>query len=256
MSFFFKLCGIDFHKFSNSFKGLPIYWANYKSLKQQLRNSKDFKITNLYPIFSDKFEPSGNMTGHYFHQDLIVAKKIYKNKPIRHIDIGSRIDGFIAHVAIFRNIEIMDIRHQNSTVENISFYQQDLMIPVNDSMVDCTDSISSLHAIEHFGLGRYGDSIDFEGHIKAFDNIFKMLKRGGKFYFSTPIGFQRIEFDAHRVFSLSYLINYFQDKYIIESFSFVDDSGLLHENAELLESNIKSNFDCHLGCGIFELIKI
>jgi SAM-dependent methyltransferase len=254
--FFFSLFGIDFQKISTSIKSVPFLLKNYYKLKNQLNGNNDFKITNFYPIFSDRFESSGVMSGHYFHQDLLVAKKIYKNNPIRHIDIGSRIDGFVAHVAIFRNIEIFDIRYQNSIVENIKFCQLDLMQPIDKSLLNCTDSLSSLHAIEHFGLGRYGDEVNFDGHLKALDNIYKMLKPNGKFYFSTPIGKQRIEFDAHRVFNLMYLIDYFNGKYEIASFSYVDDSGFLHENVFLSESNINSNFSCHLGCGIFELIKI
>lgn len=67
-------------------------------------------------------------------------------------------------------------------------------------MVNYCDSISSLHAIEHFGLGRYGDPIDYFGYLKALQNIAKIVKTGGTFYFSVPIGPQRIEFNAHRVF--------------------------------------------------------
>jgi hypothetical protein len=68
------------------------------------------------------------------------------------------------------------------------------------------DSISSLHAIEHFWLGRYGDRIDINGYIKGLNTIYWMLKKWGIFYFSVPIGPQRIEFNAHRVFSLKYLV--------------------------------------------------
>jgi 2-polyprenyl-3-methyl-5-hydroxy-6-metoxy-1,4-benzoquinol methylase len=123
-------------------------------------------------------------------------------------------------------------------------------------MLNKYDSISTLHVIEHFGLGRYGDPIDYYGHIKAIDNITKMLKTGGKLYFSTPIGPQRIEFNAHRVFSIEYLLNMFKESYTVDSFSFVDDIGDLFENVELEEKTIASNFDCQYGCGIFELTKI
>jgi hypothetical protein len=75
-----------------------------------------------------------------------------------------------------------------------------------EDMKGCCDSLSSLHAIEHFGLGRYGDPIDINGHLKAITNLHLMLKPKGKFYFSVPIGKQRIEFNAHRVFSIKYLI--------------------------------------------------
>jgi hypothetical protein len=36
---------------------------------------------------------------------------------------------------------------------------------LHEDMINCCDSISSLHAIEHFGLGRYGDTIDVNGHL-------------------------------------------------------------------------------------------
>ncbi len=124
-----------------------------------------------------------------------------------------------------------------------------------DDMINACDSISSLHAIEHFGLGRYGDPVDYFGYLKAINNITKILRSNGKFYFSTPIGDQRIEFNAHRVFSVMYLLDLFSKDYILNSFSFVDDKGDLFENADLTEVNISENFGCHYGCGIFELTK-
>lgn len=119
-----------------------------------------------------------------------------------------------------------------------------------------TDSISCLHAIEHFGLGRYNDTIDADGHIRGLNTIYHTLKQGGKFYFSTPIGPQRIEFNAHRVFSIQYLLHLFKGKYSIDSFSFIDDSGDLYKDIELTKAMIESNCDCTYGCCVLELTKI
>lgn len=83
-----------------------------------------------------------------------------------------------------------------------------------------------------------------------------MLRKDGKFYFSVPIGPQRIEFNAHRVFSVSYLLDCFSGKYHIDRFSFVDDKGVLHENTPLSDVAVKNNFDCIYGCGIFEMTKL
>ena len=197
------------------------------------------------------------MKGHYFHQDLLVVKKIYQNAPKKHVDIGSRIDGFVAHVVIFREIEIFDIRNRNmeSNVENVAFKQADL-IARDFGLENYTGSISSLHAIEHFGLGRYGDSIDVNGHIKAIENIYKCLKPGGVFYFSVPIDPQRIEFNAYRIFSVSYLLNLFREKYDLVSFSFVNDAGdlILNQPTDKYEE-VSGNFGCVHGCGIFDLRK-
>lgn len=85
------------------------------------------------------------------------------------------------------------------------------------------------------------------------DNIKIILKGEGLFYFSVPIGPQRIEFNAHRVFSLEYLIEILKERFSIIEFSYVDDSGDFHTNMKLDKENVKSNFNCHYGCGIFIL---
>ena len=124
-----------------------------------------------------------------------------------------------------------------------------------EDMVGCCDSVSSLHAIEHFGLGRYGDPVDYFGHLKALKNITKMLQPGGVFYFSTPIGEQRIEFNAHRVFSVQYLLDVFKNDYTLKRFSYIDDDGGFFEDVTLTDAVISDNCGCVWGCGVFELQK-
>jgi len=209
-----------------------------------------------FPCLRDIGEDGGNTSGHYFHQDLLVAQHIYKAQPVKHVDIGSRIDGFVAHVASFREIEVIDIRALSNELPNVKFVQADMMNPIGDRLKNYSDSVSSLHAMEHFGLGRYGDPIDAEGYLKGLNNVYEILQSGGTFYFSVPIGPQRVEFNAHRVFSIRYLLDYFNGKYTLESFSFVDDKGDIHRNVELDDRSIDDNCGCKYGCGIFILKKI
>jgi hypothetical protein len=82
-----------------------------------------------------------------------------------------------------------------------------------------------------------------------------MLKPGGKFYFSVPIGPQRIEFDAHRVFSVAYLMEMIQPWYRIDSFAYVDRRGDLVRDADPRSGAAAGNFGCKYGCGIFELTR-
>ena len=249
------LFGIDIKKFTKSMTKLPFYARSLREMKKKSKVSVDlFPIRRLYPCLEDRFAESGSASGHYYHQDLLVARRVYSNNPERHVDIGSRIDGFVAHVASFRAIEVMDIRHLTNTSPNITFIQCDLMNRVPESFVDYCDSISSLHAIEHFGLGRYGDKIDPEGYLLGLNNIHKILRKKGRFYFSVPIGPQRVEFNAPRVFGTKYLFQLLSERYDINSFSFIDDRGDLHENAALQE-HIENNCGCNFGCGIFELTK-
>lgn len=46
---------------------------------------------------------------------------------LRHIDIGSRFDGFVSNVASFREVEISDIRNIPSDVPGVTFRQADMM---------------------------------------------------------------------------------------------------------------------------------
>lgn len=242
-------------KFFRFLKHAPTMLAELSELKRQASlSSHRFPIAKINPYPHEKKQQSGTARGHYFHQDLLVARMIHDRNPSRHVDVGSRVDGFVAHVASYREIEVIDIRAMDSTVRNIRFKQADLMSP-HAELLDYTDSLSCLHAIEHFGLGRYGDPIDFEGHLKGLENLHKVVKTGGTLYLSCPIGPQRIEFNAHRVFSLGYLFSLFNEKFTLKSFSYVDDRGDLHEDVQLSEDMISQSCGCHYGCGIFQLTK-
>lgn len=222
-----------------------------------LRNRREWlkcggDITHTKVILSNYSDSAGAASGHYFHQDLLVASFIASRAPREHIDIGSRIDGFVAHVASFRSIGIVDIRPLPSTGhENIIFIQADLM---NESSLPVVDSVSCLHAIEHFGLGRYTDPIDPNGHLRGFSNLLKILSKNGMLYISFPIGRENeIHFNAHRVFHPTDILSWpGSDLIKLRRFDYVDDSGNLHKNINLLKDNI----DVRYGCGIYSFEKI
>jgi hypothetical protein len=153
--------GIDPRKTIHSIRGLPYYFHNLQSLrKQRVSAVEQFPFGRPYPCLDDRFSDSGSAKGHYFHQDLLVARRIFLNQPSIHVDVGSRIDGFVAHVASFRQITVIDIRPLPNNITNVKFIQADLMEPIRDDLIECCDSLSCLHAIEHFGLGRYGDPVN------------------------------------------------------------------------------------------------
>ncbi|MDI9313745.1 MAG: DUF268 domain-containing protein [Hydrotalea sp.] len=210
-----------------------------------------------YPIMDEKKLTSGDAGGHYFHQDLLVAQWLFKNKPRRHLDVGSRIDGFIAHVASYREIDVMDIRPQKKTIPNVRFIQRDLMLPIKTSEREKFDSISCLHTLEHFGLGRYGDTIDPLGDKKGMAHLLAMLQKNGYLYFSVPMGKQRVAYNAHRIYNATYLLDWFKDmKLKVINFSYVDDHDNLHKNVRLAPQKISQNYGVNnYGCAIFQLQK-
>ncbi|UBM58909.1 DUF268 domain-containing protein [Marinilongibacter aquaticus] len=234
-------------------RGVFQYWSEYRLFKKQAKDYTNWRF-RFYPIFTDKYDQSGKARGQYFYQDLHVANLIFKANPKKHVDVGSRIDGFVSHLASFREVEVLDIRPLDSDILNVKFKQADLM-QMQDELRESTESLSCLHTIEHFGLGRYGDPIDADGHLKGLKSLTEMLKPAGLFYFSTQIGKSRIEFNAHRVFDVQYLLDVFRPDFDLELFSYIDDSDKLHTNVTLSDEDIARNFGCKLGCGIFVLRK-
>lgn len=245
--------GLNIPTLIRAIVSIPTYIKDYLTFSSS--KNKDFGKVVMFPCLVDRFDAGGSASGHYFHQDLLIARRIFENTPHKHVDIGSRVDGFVAHVASFREIEVIDIRENPTRIKNIAFKQVDFMQSLPKDMHQYCDSVSCLHALEHFGLGRYGDDICADGFLKGIDNIFNLCKSGGKVYLSVPIGVQRIEFNAHRVFSVRYFLSILQNKFDLNKFSYVDDSGCLHEEVELNDSMIDNSCECHYGCGIFELQK-
>jgi len=250
-----KLTGFQPKRLLRNLKRLPGYLHDYRTIRaQSQKSSADFALSDLFPILDESAKPAGSACGHYFHQDLHVARLIRQRNPTRHIDVGSRVDGFVAHVAAFRDIEVVDVRSLTSTTPGITFLCADLMQELPPQLENATDSLSCLHVIEHFGLGRYGDPVDFEGHIKGLANLRRMLKPGGTLYLSTPISNrQRIEFNAHRVFSVPYLLSLLESDFALESFAYVGDDGQLRTPVDVTDAGMNDTWGLNYGCGIFEL---
>jgi Caenorhabditis protein of unknown function, DUF268 len=224
---------------------LPRFLRDLKRWKRQ-----GGRVSSMYPVLSDWSTQAGSASGAYFHQDMLVARRIYEARPQRHVDVGSRFDGFVAHVAVFREIDVLDIRPMESTIRNVRFIQADLM-QTSPELVASTDSLSCLHALEHFGLGRYGDPIDPGGHLKGFESLINILKPGAAFYLSFPIGRPMVEFNAHRVFGSDDVLSWPGSELLrLERFDYVDDRGALHEDVAVAEVRTQCA-DLKHGCGIY-----
>jgi hypothetical protein len=224
---------------------LPRYLRDLRAWRNQGGN-----VSNLFPVLSDWSDQAGSASGAYFHQDMLVARRIYEAQPERHIDVGSRFDGFVAHVAVFRKIDVVDIRPMQSAIRNVQFIQADLMQSTR-ALAASTDSLSCLHALEHFGLGRYGDPIDPSGHLKGFRSLIEILKANATFYLSFPIGQPIVEFNAHRVFGCQEVLTWPGSELLrFERFDFVDDLGDLHEDVAVDNMHLECSKLIH-GCGIY-----
>lgn len=239
--------GLDPKRGLSALSGIARYRDHRRRFRSGLGDS--FTWGREMPMLEEWSASSGSL-GAYFHQDLHVAGWIHQEAPRRHVDVGSRIDGFIGNLAVFREVEVLDIRPQPHVIRNIVFRQLDLMEELPAEWTNCTDSLSCLHTIEHFGLGRYGDSIDPEGHLKGLEQLKRMVEPGGLFYLSTPIGPQRVEFNAHRIFAASTVLDWFREGWTIERFAYLDDAETLHDHVDLTTADMDNHFGCHTGLAI------
>lgn len=175
-----------------SAKGLPRFLRDLARFRSEYDGA-----LSIVPCLHDWYAEGGVTGSEYFWQDLIVARRIFAANPRKHVDVGSRVDGFVAHVASFREIEVFDVRPITAEIPGVVFKQADLTRPLQDG--GYCDSLSCLHALEHFGLGRYGDPIDPGGFDRGLGNMASLLTPQGTFYLSVPIGRSRVEFNANRV---------------------------------------------------------
>lgn len=241
--------GIDLRRLIRAFVGIPRYFSGWLRFRKNYHGRLDF-----LPCLGDWYEEGGTTQTEYFLQDLHIARKIHAAQPVRHVDIGSRIDGFVAHLASFREVEVFDIRPVTGELEGVVFRQADLMSPP-PAMHGYCDSLSCLHALEHFGLGRYGDPINPQGYQDGLGNMLQLLASQGVFYLSVPVGQPRVEFNALRVFDPVELVNLTTRLgLILKAFAWVGDDRKLQQSAQF-KKDLQALAQLHYSLGIFTFIK-
>jgi hypothetical protein len=247
------LLGIDPRRLSNSLRYVAGYvfdlykWWWVSSSMERARFHFRF-----FPVFSDRYTTSGVAKGHYFHQDLWAARLIFNDAPERHLDVGSRIDGFVSHLLCFRSVEVLDIRNLESRISGLRFRQADVM-SAQILSIEPVESVSCLHVLEHLGLGRYGDPIAVDGWRTGMRNLSRLVVPGGRLYLSVPVGRPAVEFNAHRIFRPQYIIDEAgRNDLRLREFACVDDEGNLSDIFDNPNEQTIQAFDSlDYGCGLF-----
>lgn len=224
-----------------SLRYLPGFLADWLAFRRQA-GSRSVRAIDTYPCLADRL-PVTPFDPHYFYQGNWLARRLADDRPARHVDVGSSVltMGVIsAHVPVV----FVDYRPLVVRQSGLSCIAADISkLPFADRSVR---SLSCLHVIEHIGLGRYGDPINCDGARLAAEELQRILDFDGTLYLSTPIGRERVCFNAHRVFSPSTILSWFS-QLRLKSFSFVADDGSLHENAS---PEVVPQLE--YGCGFFE----
>lgn len=169
---------------------LPKFYGDYRQLsKEAAKIGHKFHIKYMFPVYIDYSVTSINK--HYWFQDIYVAQKIIdlqREKPENlHIDIGSRVEGFITSLISARvNLIFCDINLPRVPFPGASAKNLDLQDMKPEDFKDA-GSVSTLHVLEHLGLGKYGDKIDPIGHKRIFTDFSRVLQPGTKLFLSSPV---------------------------------------------------------------------
>ena len=225
-----QVYGLDPARLLESVKSVPYFIRSLRIYRRQQAcvGGSPLMLRYLQPHLADRHGEAGTFDAEYFYQDWWVARDILHRNPKRHIDIGSRLDGFVSHLLVFRDVEFVDVRPLTVDIPSFASVKGDAR-SLNMYSADSVDSVSCLHAIEHIGLGRYGDQIDPLGPGAVAKEICRVLRPGGCAYISAPIGTERLSFNAQRVFAPQTMLRMFGEL-TLEKFSAVDDAGRFQED--------------------------
>lgn len=222
-------------------------FKKFKILSKSVRDQR-FKISwnNRYPCLKEKTSTT-EFDQHYIYHTAWAARILAKNKPRKHIDIGSRLY-FSTLVSAFIPMTFYDYRPAKITLSNLQSKKANLLSLhfTNNSLT----SLSCMHTVEHVGLGRYGDPLDPQGDLRAIKELKRVMAKKGNLLFVVPIGKAKLMFNAHRIYSYKQIVNYFKE-FNLKLFSLVKDSGDFINYANQKLANAQN-----YGCGCFWFQKL
>lgn len=183
------------------------------------RQRFDLRLREIKPILSEATATTV-FDRHYVFHTAWAARVLARTRPPSHVDLSSSLY-FVGCVSAFVPITFLDYRPAGLSLDGVQEMGGDIhALPFAD---DSIPSLSSLHVVEHIGLGRYGDRIDYDGDIAACRELTRVLAPGGQLLFVVPIGATpRIVFNAHRIYSSAQVIELFKGL-VLEEFSLISD---------------------------------
>ncbi len=171
---------------------------------ESARDGRFYQIDQL-PCLED-VDKSHDYCPIYLYHTAWAARILARTRPEHHVDIGSLLY-FIGVASAICPITFCDIRPVLLPIPGITTLDADIThLPF---ITETVKSLSSLHVMEHIGLGRYGDPLDAQGDLKAAAELMRVLAPGGQLLMVLPVGKPRVVFNAHRIYAYDQVIRMF-----------------------------------------------
>jgi SAM-dependent methyltransferase len=171
----------------------------YRSILRRLRQNPPERFGSVVRSFA--YEVGEHPAMWWDFECAFAAEHIARVKPDRILDVGS-IRSFIAGLLSHYQVTTIDVRKRDALVENETVITSDAKhLDLPDASFDL---VLSLCALEHFGLGRYGDEIDMDADTLAFAEMVRVLRPGGRLIFTTTIrrGVPVLAFNEQRIYNV------------------------------------------------------
>lgn len=217
-------------KKKNKNKKIESFLNSFNEISDLEKHTKKrFKLdkSNWHMCLDDNTAFTG-FDRHYVYHPAWASRIIRDLNPQKHIDISSTLH-FCSMLSAFIPVDFYDYRPAKLHLDNLKSLAGDLMnLPFESNSIH---SISCMHTIEHIGLGRYGDPMDYNGDIKAINELKRVVALGGNILFVVPLGADdTICFNAHRIYSKKQVLELFSDMELKE-FALIpedeNDGGLI-----------------------------
>jgi hypothetical protein len=201
-----------------------------------------------WPIYTDRIAQTP-FEAHYIYHPAWAARILAKTRPDRHVDISSTLH-FCSLISAFLPVDFYDYRPAILNLEGLTTGRADLLdLPFGDGSIL---SLSCMHTLEHIGLGRYGDPIDYDGDLKAAAELQRVLAINGDLLMVVPVGQSKIAFNAHRVYGYEQVLSCFAQLQLVE-FALLPDR---YENGMITGATADTANAQIWGCGCFWFKKI
>jgi SAM-dependent methyltransferase len=227
----------------------PFVFGDFLRFKSAGGNRRfSLNASDIYPCVKDKTVKTG-FDRHYVYHTAWAARKVKEINPAYHADISSSLY-FAGIVSAFTPVKFYDYRPAEISLPNLESREANLLsLPFADNSMG---SLSCMHVIEHVGMGRYGEKMDYDGDLKAIKELKRVLAKGGSLLFVAPIGkIAKIEFNAHRIYTYKMITEIFGDLSLREFALIPETSGAMLFGQEAVNKSEQENY----ACGCFWFVK-